>query len=306
MNLTTAVQFAEGTPDLDSSNYTLVTAEFDPGVLINGTVWVPATWSLWFAQTYDGFWLYGPGTDGASSAYVAIDASSGAVVKAFDFPTWQPILSANYSLNVTAAEAIQTVRDMGAFQNPSPNQTFSSALTQSGNVTSISPRIIKFDPTAGIPLQDPINSSLSAQSRLCWLISLTYSMADYGGGAQGTFAVDAETGDLDSGWEQGTFPDGGFGGVKSFIDHLIRPEHHRLPRNLPDERERCRASQLCPGHSPRRISRQTRLDGIGPSKLLVDHWQLCECECPILQSFTRAPNSLAGRTSSWHFCNVQQ
>jgi len=208
MNLSTAVRLATASPDVGSSNYTLVTAEFDPGVLINGTVWVSATWSLWFAQTYDGFWLYGEGGNEATSAYVDIDAVSGAILKSFDFPTWEPLLSGNYTLNVTAADAIQTVRGMGDFHNPSPNQTFSAALTQDGNITSISPRIIKFASGADLPLQNPINSSLDGQSSLCWVISLTNSYKNGGGGQQGSFAVDAETGKVVSGWEQGLVPSG--------------------------------------------------------------------------------------------------
>ena len=214
-NLTSAVHLAETSPRLDSSNYTLVTAEFDPGVLVNGSLWAPAAWSLWFAQTYDGFWLYGQGGADSTSAYVEIDAASGAVVKAQDYATWQPILGANYTLGLTSQEAIHALRGMGPFHNESPSQTFSSALTQEGSITSISPRIMAFSSTAGIPLQDPIDSSLNGQSRLCWLISLSYSKSDYGGGAQGTFAVDAESGAVDSGWEQGTFPESGFGGVSS-------------------------------------------------------------------------------------------
>ena len=263
MNLTTAVGLAAAsTPDLDSSNYTLAAAEFDPGVLVNNTVWAPATWSLWFAQTYDGFWLYGSGSNEATSAYVGMDALSGAVLDSHDFPTYQPILSGNYKLDITATQAIQTVRGLGEFQN------FSTALTESGNITSISPRIIKFDPGA-LPLQQPIDPALDGQSRLCWVISLTHETG-FGGAAGslrggrrdrgpcvrlGAAAISEQSG------RHGEFLDG----------HPVRPEHHDLPGDLPDERERRRLARFGPCSSARRIRSQARLDSVDPGRLLLVH-----------------------------------
>ncbi|MGH9919734.1 MAG: hypothetical protein ACRD6W_12830, partial [Nitrososphaerales archaeon] len=94
-------------------------------------------------------------------------------------------------------------------------QNFSPALAQNGTVTSISPRIIKFASGANSALQNPINSSLNGQSRLCWVISLSRETETSAGGEQGSFAIDAQTGKLVSGWEETLFPESGPGLVSS-------------------------------------------------------------------------------------------
>ena len=190
MNLTQAVRLVESPEGLSKVNYSLVAAEFDPGIIVNNTVWQSATWLLWFAQVYDGFWLYGGGND-ATSFLFSVNAASGTVSKPTSFPTYQP-LPENYTLSVTADQAIQAVRGLGAFQSAP------SDLTQSGNLTSISPRIIKFDSGASFEVQHPLDSKLDGTSRLCWAVSLTYPATTSRQGWEGVFAVDAQTGELDS------------------------------------------------------------------------------------------------------------
>jgi len=194
MNLTRAVALAMSTAHIGPSNFTLAAAEYDPA---GGQL--PATWSLWFAQVYDGFWLYGTGTVEATSHYVTVDADSSSVSRSLGFPTYQP-LPGNYNLGLTAAQALQVVRGLGPFQK------FSTVLTQNGNLAGISPRIIKFDTQATSDLQRPMDSGLDGESRLCWVILLEFRAPGNGGGEQGRFAVDAQTGRLVSGWEQKLVP----------------------------------------------------------------------------------------------------
>jgi hypothetical protein len=62
----------------------------------------------------------------------------------------------------------------------------------------MSPRIIKFDSAANFAVLHALNSTLDGTSRLCWAISLTYPAQTSRQGWGGVFAVDAQTGKLDS------------------------------------------------------------------------------------------------------------
>jgi hypothetical protein len=71
-------------------------------------------------------------------------------------------------------------------------------------VTFIEPRIVLFGRTNDALFQNPLNASLSGTYRLCWIIEMYSATPQWG--YQGTFAVDAETGELESGWAQSLFP----------------------------------------------------------------------------------------------------
>jgi len=210
MNLTQAVRVAEGYAGLSRANYSLVTAEFDPGVIANHAISYPATWDLWFAQVYHGYWLYGEGTVEASSEWVSLDATSGSILKSESFQTMEPA-PGNNTLGVSASQALGVVRGLGVLQGVPP------ALTQGGNVTSISPRIVEFGHSFNYGyFQNPLDASLSGQDRLCWVISLSDHSG--GGGWEGVFAVDTQSGKLLSTWTQQLYPGGGgFGGVGSSL-----------------------------------------------------------------------------------------
>ncbi len=207
MSLTQAVRLVESPEGPSKANYSLVAAEFDPGIIVNNTVWQSATWLLWFAQVYDGFWLFGQGND-ASSFLFSVNAASGTVSQPTSFPTYQP-LPGNYALTVTGSQAMKVVRGLGIFSS------VPFELTQGGNLTSISPRIIRFDSGSSLDIQHPLNSALDGTSRLCWMISLTYSASASRQGWEGEFAVDAQSGELDSVSVGPIFPESFFATVNS-------------------------------------------------------------------------------------------
>jgi hypothetical protein len=189
MNLTRAAHLAESYAALDPANYSLAAAEFDQGAIINGTVSSPATWNLWFTQVYHGYWLYGEGGIEADSKYVALDAVSGSILRSESAPTTEPV-AGNYTLQVNASQALSYVRAL----SPAPSLFLSSALIKNGSVSSIEPRIIELGPSSIGFSQNLFNASLSGQERLCWVITLYYTSGI--GGSGGTFAVDAQSGEL--------------------------------------------------------------------------------------------------------------
>jgi hypothetical protein len=189
MNLTRAAHLAESYAALNPANYSLAAAEFDQGVIVNGTVWSPATWNLWFTQVYHGYWLYGEGGVEASSKFVKIDAVSGSILQSESPQTTVPV-AGNYTLQVNASQALSYVRAL----SPVPSLFLSSALIKNGSVSSIEPRIIELGPSSIGFSQNLFNASLSGQDRLCWVITL-YDTSGIGGSG-GTFAVDAQSGEL--------------------------------------------------------------------------------------------------------------
>ncbi|MGH9918566.1 MAG: hypothetical protein ACRD6W_06840, partial [Nitrososphaerales archaeon] len=198
MNLSEAVKRVASVANLSPGNYSLSSADFDPGLIVNGTVSVPASWTLMFAQVYDGFWLYG-GTTFGYSIYSTVDTTTG-LVKYFSYPAAAPV-PGTYQLMVSSSQALQTVRDHGAVGNIPP------VLALEGNVTSMLPTIVKFGPSQyGGYFDNPLDPSLVGHERLCWVIEMTETAGPDGGGAQGTFAVDAETGQLLSAWSDQLYP----------------------------------------------------------------------------------------------------
>jgi len=75
-----------------------------------------------------------------------------------------------------------------------PSLFLSSALIKNGSVSSIVPRIIELGPSSIGFSQNLFNASLSGQERLVWVITLYYTSGI--GGSGGTFAVDAQSGEL--------------------------------------------------------------------------------------------------------------
>jgi hypothetical protein len=173
MNLSEAVMKVASAANLAPDNYSLASAEFDPGLIVNGTVSVSASWTLWFAQVYHGFWLYGGSEDG-DSIYSSVDTTTGSV-RSFNYPAATPV-PGTYQLNVSSSQALQTIRDHGAVGS------VPSILSLEGNVTSISPRIVMFGPSQNYGyFQNPLDSSLDGQERLCWVIGMTETTGPYGG-----------------------------------------------------------------------------------------------------------------------------
>lgn len=198
MNLSEAVKKVASAANLAPGDYSLSSAEFDPGLIVNGTVSVPASWTLMFAQVYDGFWLYG-GTTFGYSIYSTVDTTTG-LVKYFSYPASAPV-PGTYQLIVSSSQALQTVRDHGAVGNIPP------VLALEGNVTSMLPTIVMFGPSQyGGYFDNPLDPSLADHERLCWVIQMAETAGPHGGGAQGTFAVDAETGRLLSTWSDQLYP----------------------------------------------------------------------------------------------------
>jgi hypothetical protein len=191
INVTQATRLAENHAGLNPANYSLAVAEFEPGVIKNHTLTYPANWNLWFAQVHHGYWLYGQGAVEASSKYVALDAVSGSVLKSQSFRTTEPV-AGNYTMRVNASQALSYVRALG----PLPSLSLSSALIRNGSVTSIAPRIIEFGPSSIGFSENLFNASLSGQERLCWVITLSDHSGTGGSGSEGTFAVDAQSGEL--------------------------------------------------------------------------------------------------------------
>jgi hypothetical protein len=191
MNLTQAVNLAQNREGLSNVNYSLVEAEFDPGTIVNGTIKSSAVWNLGFVRVYHGYWLYGLADNYGSTNFVSIDATSGAILQALGSQSTEPI-AGNFKLGINASQALAVVRGLGSFQN------IPLVLTKSGNVTSISPRIIKFGSASNVGNSvnnfNYVDASVAGQYRLCWRISLFYPPRPQG--SQGIFYVDAQSGKL--------------------------------------------------------------------------------------------------------------
>ncbi len=191
MNLTQAAHLAESYAALNPANYSLAEAEFDQGVIVNGTISYPPVWNLWFTQVYHGYWLYGEGGIEADSQYVVIDAVSGSILRSESAQTTVPV-AGNYTLQVNSSQALSNVRAL----SPVPSLYLSSALIKNGSVLSIEPRIIELGPSSIGFSQNLFNSSLSGQERLCWVITLVDHSGIGGSGSLGTFAVDVRSGEV--------------------------------------------------------------------------------------------------------------
>ena len=202
IDLNTAIRLATSTANLDPSRYNLVSADFEPGAVINQTLYDRPQWSLYFARVYGGFWLYGPYAAGNSvcSLVVSVDALNG-TVKSTGLEEDDPHLPTSgehFELKVDAAEALQAVRVSDLKGVP-------KTLTENGTVKILEPRIILLGPgSRSLFFEDPLDTSLSGKRRLCWIIGLYSPVPEYG--YFGIFAVDAETGVLISGYAQAYLP----------------------------------------------------------------------------------------------------
>jgi hypothetical protein len=196
INLTTALGYVSSSGGLSNNEtgvyYNLVEADFTSGT--------PPTWDLYFARVYEGFWLYGNYAL-YSSAFVSVDALTGSIVKvsfSSEHPTPAPTSGTRFEIDVNQSQALQTFRTM------SPTKEIPSELI-SGNVRWIQPMIVMFGPSSwNEAFQTPADPSLSGKERLCWVI-YAYSPTPENG-YQGLFAVDVETGQIDSAWAMQNFP----------------------------------------------------------------------------------------------------
>ncbi len=185
-----------------SSGFALVSADFEPGQVVNSALEAPPTWDLSFARVYDGYWVFGEYGVGDSSAFVSVDALNGTVIKTSVEPaadTPAPASGTKFDLNVNESQALQVIRGI------TPTQGVPQDLTRNGTVSLIQPMIVLFGPSSkNEAFQTPLDPSLSGQERLCWVVEM--SSPTPGAGYQGRFAVDAETGTLDSEWAQALYP----------------------------------------------------------------------------------------------------
>ncbi len=187
-----AVSLAVSQLGLDPANYSLAAARFDPGAVTSCSHVVDPRWSLGFARTFAGFWIYGPfGPGGPQPLALIIDAVNGSFLSHSQDFSSLPI-SGSYELKVGSSSAVAAVRASG-INVTVPGRAFQ--LAKLGNATSEQPRITLLGPTApNAPFDAPLNASLSGQKRLCWIITLTGSDESYT--YTGTFAVDAADGEL--------------------------------------------------------------------------------------------------------------
>jgi len=185
---------------LNSSDFDLASADFDPGDVMNGSVSSDPSWWLFFAESYGGYWLYGECGNGAFSTAVNVDALKGTVSESsasYCAGTTPPI-GTSFELKTSSAGALSKVRAASLSGVP-------AALERNGTITLMEPRIVTFGPSSdNAAFQSPLNASYSGTTKLCWVIQL-YSPVPLWG-YQGTFAVDAETGELVTGWAQQLYP----------------------------------------------------------------------------------------------------
>jgi hypothetical protein len=210
ISLTNAMGLAAQKVGLNPSNYSLAYAAFYPGTIVNSTLTIHPEWYLFFARAYDGFWLFGSYGNGAFSVEADVDALNGTIrdsnvgLDLSNLPA-----SGSYQLNVNSSRALESVRASSLSGVP-------STLTKNGTVTSMEPRIVLLGPSSNnAAFQNPLNASLSGEKMLCWVIQL-YSPQN---GYQGTFAVDAQTGELVSGWAEALYPTMHIESVTGSLDH---------------------------------------------------------------------------------------
>jgi hypothetical protein len=214
-----AVGIGAGKAGLNPSNYSLAEADFEPGVIVNSTLAIHPEWILFFAQVYHGYWLWGDVGNSAVSVQVDVDALSGNATVSTGYyangatppsaigPTLPT--SGQFALNVNSSQALAAVRG-------SDLQGVPPALPD-GTVTSSSPRVVLFGLTAdNEAFMSPVNSTFDGHYALCWVITM-FSPTP-GAGYQGTFAVDAQTGQLVSGWAQELFPNTQIETVSASLD----------------------------------------------------------------------------------------
>lgn len=206
---------------LNPSNYSLAEADFEPGVIVNSNLSIRPEWILFFAQVYEGYWLWGDVGNSAVSVQVDVDALSGnATVSSGFFANGSSPPSAvgpsppalgQFTLNVNSSQALAAVRS-------SDLQSVPQALSADGTVTSSAPRVVLFGQASNNEaFMSPVNSTFDGRYALCWVVTM-FSPTPGPAGYQGTFAVDAQTGQVVSGWAQEMFPSMHIETVEASID----------------------------------------------------------------------------------------
>ncbi len=181
IGLKEAVSLAAATARLDPAKYALAEAVFYPGLASTAGLLNNPVWHLYFEQNYGGYWIYY--TDfGGWPMEADVDALNGTVTLK-EAPLSNLPVPAHYALNVSSSSALATVRAVNLVDEPE--------LTKNGTLSFMAPMVV----LPGIsPSTQWLNASLKGQSRLVWIIGLDYeTLSDSYGG---TFAVDAQTGEL--------------------------------------------------------------------------------------------------------------
>ncbi|HUK75151.1 MAG TPA: hypothetical protein VLU99_05105, partial [Nitrososphaerales archaeon] len=192
MGLSQAIGIAVSYLGLDPSNYSFAAAQFSPGNVPSCSQVDSPLWGLSFARAYGGFWVYGPdGPSGPLPVSITVDAVRGTVLRNSTDLSSLPT-SGTYQLKIGSSVALATVKASKV------NATVSGRtypLAANGTVTSEQPRIALLGPSASnAAFMSPLNASLSGQRRLCWILALSAKTSS--DSYQGTFVVDAETGEL--------------------------------------------------------------------------------------------------------------
>ena len=215
INLTQAVGIGASYGKLDPSNYTLAEAYFQPGEIVNNTLVSDPNWELFFSRIYEGFWLYGDVGQFPESVSVDVDALTAIASNLYKNLTALPTSGETFHLNINSTQALNEVRSTANISG------VPSALIENGSLVSLEPRIVLFGPSSNNEFfLNPLNSSLSGQKRLCWIVSLTSPVPQFG--YQGEFAVDAETGKIDSAGVQSLFPEYSDLHGRRFLEFLKR------------------------------------------------------------------------------------
>ncbi len=200
INLKDALKIATSPANLDPTEYCLISADFSDGTVLNNTLeWSPS-WSFYFARTYQDFWLYGFGLDYSSGA-ITVNAFNGSIMRIYGFgenDMYLPTSGENFELKVNMTQALKIVRKSSL--NGVPRE-----LTEDGKMQMAEPRIVLFGPDSRYGyLESPLDPLLSGKKKLCWIIQLHSPVPGYG--YSGTFAVDAETGEIVVGYAQASYP----------------------------------------------------------------------------------------------------
>ena len=194
IGLARAVGLAAHAASLNPSNFSLAEADFVPGDITNRSVSSHPSWGLFFAKSYDGYWEFGSCGNGAYSVFVNVDALNGTarISNSSYCAEPNPLQPGRFELKLNSTEALHVVRAANISGVP-------VTLGQSGIVNFLEPRVVLFGPSSSnFAFQKPLNASLSGMTRLCWIVQTFSPVPDYG--YQGTFAVDAKTGELLSAW----------------------------------------------------------------------------------------------------------
>lgn len=183
---------------INSSNYRLAQFVVDDGVVNTDSYGVSdPTWTFYFAQVYQGFWI--DGTVNEFSASAEVNSVKGSVDHIALDNLSLPSTPGNFTMNFNSTQALEAVRHT-TVMNEGPS------LVANGTLDSIDLRLatvytVKGGAYASI---QPVNaSSTIGELRLLWII--TTSAPDY----VGYFVVDAETGQVVEAEGESTQPCGG-------------------------------------------------------------------------------------------------